>query len=182
MGLVFGSTDLRIIFRSQAGTWLHPSIPPWLTHSHSSSQTPTDSSIYPFYLTSLQGSHIYLPSCPSSMHSHAPSSCPAIYPTTYPLVYPFTKHIFLQPPSHTTCHPSILSLLTSLCKSTSTYILFSPLSVHTHTSVHTCTYTWSIRPSIHHLRIHPSFYPSSHPPTHGPLLSCSHLYPYQCEC
>ena len=74
----------------RAGIWLyrpvhHLPVPGWhlvpsihsslaYSHSHSSSRTPKDSSIYPFYLMSLQGSHICLPSCPSvSMHSHAPS-------------------------------------------------------------------------------------------------------------
>ena len=164
-----------------------------LTCTSSSGPRLAPGSIYPFLLGLLTLSLIlpnthgflYLPifSCVSpglthlftllsiSMHSHAPSLLSSHS------VYPSINHIFFQPPSHTTSHPSI-NLFTSLCKATSIYILFSPLSIHTHISVHTCTHTLSIHPCIHHLHIHSSFYPSSHPPTHRSLLSWSRLYSY----
>lgn len=183
-GLVFGSTDLCIIFRSPAGTWFHPSIPPWLTHTLTHPPEHPRIPLSTHFILCLSRAHtsVYPPVHQSVCTHMHPASCPAIYPATYPFVYLSINHIFFQPPSHTTSHPSILNLFTFLCKFTSIYILFSPLSIHTHISVHTCTHTSSIHPFIHHLHIHSSFYPSSHPPTHRSLLSCSHLYSYLHEC
>lgn len=156
MGLVFGSTDLCVIFQSQAGIWIHPPIfPPSHAHPHSSSQT----SFHPrirlsAHLTlhpSRAHTSIHPPVHPVCTHIH-PASCPSIYPTTHPFICPSIQPHILPTPLPYSFSSIFLKLFASLCKSTSIYTLFSSPSIH----LHICSYMYSsiIQPSIIHISFH----------------------------
>lgn len=134
---------------------IHSSLP--YSHSHSSSQTPTGSSIYPFYLVSLQGSHIYLPCCPSVCTHMHPASCPAILST-----HPSTTFSSNHPPIQLLIH---LLIFSHLFVKPHPSIYYSPLypSIPTYLFIHVLTHYLSIHASIIYISIHHFTPPLTHP-------------------
>lgn len=118
------SSSLRL-----APGFIHPFILPLTTLSFILANIPsTHSSIYPSFLTSLQGSYIY------------PSSCPFIYPTTLPYnfvsIFPYILFTFLHKPIPIYTLSSSPLLHPCVCSS-----LYPSSYISTHHFIHILIYT-----------------------------------------